>query len=422
MKVKMKTFFKLTMRAFIVFALSFTIVSAQPETKKDTVINSIPIISAQSETKEEAVINSIDDVKTIEDVGKYIKQVQLKSLNSRTAAGNKEEKRNEATKYVSELGEALIKRGEKIIATTDDPAQQVEGAKIKIQGLKFLRNTHELEKYFDELAKEGKYKSIVEPERYKNLFLIKASKELRENFTLENLSQYTQEAKKWANTEGIEPARPLLVILNLAVTPKALELDPDIVKKTVDEFLVFVRSDELKVSEDKKKDAILQIEGFQKRLLGANPELYGKTLDDQDFDWIKLRGKYVLIKFTASWCGPCKGEIPFMLKAYEKYHDKGFEIVSVYVRDKLDATKKIVEEEKLNWIILSEELTEKAGLPKQGTSYAIQGVPTMLLADKEGNIISTTVRGAKLEETLAKLFGETETKNQDTTSDNTAKK
>ncbi|MDR1963048.1 MAG: TlpA family protein disulfide reductase [Planctomycetaceae bacterium] len=474
----MKTFFKFATWAFIVFALS------------------LPFVPAQSETNENEEINSIDDVKTFEDAVKYIKQIESKSLKSLASISNEEEKKKATAKYVTELGETFIKNGEKIISLTDDPAQQKGGIQLKITGLTLLQKTQELEKYFDELAKDGKFKSVVDQQRYTSLFQTKVSKELRENFTLENFAQYFQEAKKWANTDGIEPATPLLFIIGITVTPKALELDPeitkktiddiisfvnsdelkvseskkketiskiekfqfqiagndlrenftlenfaqhfqkvkkwantdvsmllsileiaaipkaleldpDIVKKTVDEILAFVRSDELKISEEKKKEVILQIEGFQKRFLGSNPELYGKTLDDQDFDWNKLRGKFVLVKFTASWCGPCKREIPFMLKAYEKYHDKGFEIVSVYVWDKLDATKKVVEEEKLNWIILSEELTEKAGLPKQGTSYAVRGVPTIFLVDKDGKIISTTVRGEKLEETLAKVFGET---------------
>jgi thiol-disulfide isomerase/thioredoxin len=381
----------------------------------------LPFVSAQSEIKENKVINSIDDAKTIEDVDKYIANVQSTST-SFASVSDETEKKNAAVKFYTELGEALLKGGEKIIALTDDPVKQEDGVRKKIQGLKFLRHvenntipktsnySQQLEKYFDELAKEGKYKSFVNQERFVNSFLTKADKEVRENFTLENFARHFQEAKQWANTEGIEPTNPLLVILETAATPRALELDPDLGKKTLDEVFLFVRSDELKVSDEKKKRTISTLERFQKRFLGSNPELYGKTLDDRDFDWGRLRGKYVLVKFTASWCGPCKIEIPFMLKAYEKYHDRGFEIVEVYVSDKLDAVKKVVEDEKLNWIILSEELTEKAGSPKQGTTYLISGVPTMFLTDKTGTIISTTVRGEKLEETLAKLFGETDPK------------
>ena len=141
---------------------------------------------------------------------------------------------------------------------------------------------------------------------------------------------------------------------------------------------------------------------------GEEFNLYGKTIQDENFDWESLRGKYVLVKFTATWCGPCRGEIPGMLEAYEKYHDKGLEIVSVYVweqePDAVATVKNYVEEKKLPWIIISESLTKQAGQAPQGEAFDIQGVPTMLLIDKEGKIITERARGAILKEELKKLF------------------
>jgi thiol-disulfide isomerase/thioredoxin len=143
-------------------------------------------------------------------------------------------------------------------------------------------------------------------------------------------------------------------------------------------------------------------------VVGNDPKLYGRTIDDKDFDWTSLRGKYVLVKFTATWCGPCKMEVPGMLEAYKKYKDKGLEIVSVYVfqreADPVATVKEFVAEEKLPWIILSEALTEKAKQPKQGEYYAIQGVPTMVLVDKEGKVIMSEARGKALQNKLAEIF------------------
>lgn len=120
--------------------------------------------------------------------------------------------------------------------------------------------------------------------------------------------------------------------------------------------------------------------------------LYGKTLDDEDFDWESLRGQYVLVKFTATWCPPCKAAIPGMLDTYEKYHDKGFEIVSVYIGEMepnaVATVRRFVEQEKLPWIILSESLTVKAGQPPQGQTFGIEYVPMMVLVDKEGKVIA----------------------------------
>ena len=140
--------------------------------------------------------------------------------------------------------------------------------------------------------------------------------------------------------------------------------------------------------------------------LGSDFPLYGKTLDNEDFDWEGLRGKYVLVKFTATWCGPCKMQIPGMLEAYVKYHDKGFEIVSVYIWEQepnaVATVKRVVEQEKLPWIILSESLTAKTE-PPQGEAFGIQGVPTMVLVNKEGKIIAL---GPQYRQELIKVFGE----------------
>ena len=202
----------------------------------------------------------------------------------------------------------------------------------------------------------------------------------------------------------------------------------------VQELVKYVQSPECSLSETAKKQAAATLEGKLRTAIGSDLKLYGKTLDDQDFNWESLRGKYVLVKFTATWCGPCKGEIPGMLKAYEKYHDKGLEIVSVYVwehgSDPVEMVKKHVEKEKLPWIIISEALTvpeEKTakaagksfwgnvaevlggkakpqGPQKQSEYYAISGVPTMLLVDKEGKIIMTEARGEQLQAKLAEIF------------------
>jgi thiol-disulfide isomerase/thioredoxin len=139
-------------------------------------------------------------------------------------------------------------------------------------------------------------------------------------------------------------------------------------------------------------------------------KLYGKTLDNEDFNWDSLQGKYVLVKFTATWCPPCRKAIPGMLDMYEKYHDKGFEIVSVYIKqdepDPVATVRKFVKNEKLTWMILSEALTARAGQPPQGSEFAIQGVPTFFLIDKEGKIlVDRTHYLVEIVPVLKKLFG-----------------
>jgi len=142
--------------------------------------------------------------------------------------------------------------------------------------------------------------------------------------------------------------------------------------------------------------------------VGSDVTLYGKTLDNVDFDWESLRGQYVLIKFTATWCPPCQAAIPGMLEAYKKYHDKGFEIVSVYVRerppDPVATVRQFVEREKLPWIILSEELSKWAGQPEYKEAFHPKGVPTMLLVDKKGKLMIPPTHGSEWKAKLAEIF------------------
>jgi thiol-disulfide isomerase/thioredoxin len=143
--------------------------------------------------------------------------------------------------------------------------------------------------------------------------------------------------------------------------------------------------------EKKKEELAIFLEGTVRLNIGSDPKLYGKMLDNKDFDWESLRGKHVLINFTGTWCGPCREKIPLMLEAYKKYHDKGFEIVQVYIgertADPVAAVKNFVEEKQLPWMIISEALSEKANFTPHKLFYHTPTVPVMVLVDKRGAVI-----------------------------------
>lgn len=112
--------------------------------------------------------------------------------------------------------------------------------------------------------------------------------------------------------------------------------------------------------------------------------------------------KYVLLDFWASWCGPCMGEVPSLLKAYAKYKSKGFEIFGCSLDSDGDSWKKAVSDNKMNWIHVSDlKYWDNAGAEE----YGVRSIPANYLIDcSNGTIVASNLRGSALEEQLAKFL------------------
>ena len=112
--------------------------------------------------------------------------------------------------------------------------------------------------------------------------------------------------------------------------------------------------------------------------------------------------KYVLLDFWASWCSPCMGEVPSLLKAYADYRSKGFEIFGCSLDSDGDSWKKAVSTNKMDWIHVSDlKYWDNAGAEE----YGVRSIPANYLIDcSNGTIVASNLRGSALEEQLAKLL------------------
>ncbi|HMQ00731.1 MAG TPA: TlpA disulfide reductase family protein [Cyclobacteriaceae bacterium] len=131
------------------------------------------------------------------------------------------------------------------------------------------------------------------------------------------------------------------------------------------------------------------------------PEIALPSPDGEVVKLSSLRGQYVLIDFWAKWCRPCRIENPNVVRMYNRFHDKGFEIYGV----SLDRTKEdwlqAIEEDKLTWVHVSDL---KFWQSEAALRYGVEAIPFTVLLDPDGKIIAKNLRGKALEQKLEEIF------------------
>ena len=154
---------------------------------------------------------------------------------------------------------------------------------------------------------------------------------------------------------------------------------------------------------DLRKETLEDIEAqkrAEEQAQSVAPGNHYKNIEGNDADGNKLslkevvekkKNKFVLLDFWATWCAPCMNEIPHLKAAYEKFHNKGFEIYAISIDHERDTWTKVIKEKELQWVNVLREFSEATAL------YGVRGVPSNYLIDcSNGIIIANHLRGEEL--------------------------
>ena len=218
------------------------------------------------------------------------------------------------------------------------------------------------------------------------------------------MNKVLDEQIAFANKVFKEESNSLIPLLfsQLYFYDNGVEEYDELVKKQ----LPFSNHPYLKKARDEVAEVMKPEEGPKTAFIGQ--QFTDLEMADPDGKMHKLsdlvgEGKWLLVDFWASWCGPCRQEMPNVLEAYNKFHDKGFEVVGISFDQKKEAWVKAIEQLNMPWLQLSDL---KGWNCAAAPAYKIDAIPDNLLIDPQGKIVDRALRGKPLHKRLEKIFGE----------------
>ncbi|WP_299208497.1 TlpA disulfide reductase family protein [uncultured Dokdonia sp.] len=221
---------------------------------------------------------------------------------------------------------------------------------------------------------------------------------------IQALDEQYIESKKQVLTENTNTMVSIMALSDL-INAKVLDIEeteayyndlaPDIQKSTVGNSIKNY------IAQQKSQRAASNVASVGNKA----PEFSAPTPDGKELALSETLGKYTIIDFWASWCKPCRMENPNVVRVYNKYHDKGLNIISVSLDQPGQKQRWLgaIEKDQMDWYHVSNLQFWNDPIPR---SYGVRAIPATFLLDETGTIIAKDLRGQALENKIAELLGD----------------
>lgn len=389
-----------SLQSFSFSALSLLVLSSTAFAQTTAVV-------ADEATPKQAETFAIPD--TIQDFEQLIAFVE--EIDALEPSGNSEQAE---TAHQRKVARTVVAAAEKLFAKKISDEDAMQSVYLKLQGLRILQELDE-PKASELLAKAtdaALADKRADVQAVGTKFMVEAG-----------FSQWTT----WAKEEKNEWIDKITTVVS-SHEPDATQVD--LVLKVVG-FLSQMNSEvdarqlleKLMPHFQSSKDPQIQqvvalLQGIDRRLnLPGNPiKLTGSMLDGSELDWESYRGKVVLVDFWATWCGPCRAEVPNVLKMYQAYHDKGFEVLGISLDEQAEQAETYIKQTKIPWpTMFSKNPAERGWRNPMAVYYGVSGIPLAILVDREGKVVHMLARGENLGRELRRLLGEPVARSQQRT-------